>query len=84
MGRFKGYPRVFGLSWAIVAHTDSRFDPHILQRFLHAYQRVQTLTIGELWAVAIALRVVLVENLRRLAENMVSDQARTSGGEFTG
>ena len=73
-GPFKGYPRVFGLSWAIVAHTDSRFDPHILQRFLHAYQRVQTLTIGELWAVAIALRVVLVENLRRLAENMVSDQ----------
>jgi cyclic beta-1,2-glucan synthetase len=73
-GPFKGYPRVFGLSWAFVAHTDSRFDPHILCRFLNAYQRVQPLTIGELWAVAIALRVVLVENLRRLAESMVSDQ----------
>ena len=35
---------------------------------MRAYQRVQPLTIGELWAVAIALRVVLVENLRRLAE----------------
>ena len=73
-GPFKGYPRVFGLAWAFVAHTDSRFDPHILCRFLCAYQRVQPLTIGELWAVAIALRVVLVENLRRLAESMVSDQ----------
>ena len=74
-GPFKGYPRVYGLSWAFVAHTDSHFDPLILCRFLRAYQRVQPLTIGELWAVAIALRVVLVENLRRLAESMVSDQA---------
>jgi cyclic beta-1,2-glucan synthetase len=73
-GPFKGYPRVYGLSWAFVAHTDSRFDPQSLCRFLRAYQRVQPLTIGELWAVAIALRVVLVENLRRLAESMVSDQ----------
>jgi cyclic beta-1,2-glucan synthetase len=74
-GPFKGYPRVYGLCWAFVAHTDSRFDPQMLCRFLHAYQRVQPLTIGELWAVAIALRIVLVENLRRLAESMVSDQA---------
>ena len=73
-GPFQGFPRVYGLSWAFVAHTDSRFDPQMLSRFLRAYQRVQPLTIGELWAVAIALRVVLVENLRRLAEQMVSDQ----------
>ena len=76
-GPFKGYPRVFGLSWAFVAHTDSRFDPKMLCRFLDAYQRVQPLTIGELWAVAITLRVVLVENLRRLADAMVIDQADT-------
>jgi cyclic beta-1,2-glucan synthetase len=74
-GPFHGYPRVFGLAWAFVAHTDSRFDPEMLCRFLHAYQRVQALTIGELWAVAIAVRVVLVENLRRLADDIVSAQA---------
>ena len=74
-GPFTGYPRVYGLSWAFVAHTDSRFDPRMLTRFLLAYQRVQPLTIGELWAVAITLRVVLVENLRRLAEGMVRAQA---------
>jgi len=73
-GPFQGYPRVYGLSWAFVAHTDSRFDPQMLRGFLRAYQTVQPLTIGELWAVAIALRVVLVENLRRLAEEMVTDQ----------
>ena len=26
-GQLAGYPRVFGIAWAYVAHTDSRFDP---------------------------------------------------------
>ena len=74
-GPFEGYPRVYGLAWALVAHTDSRLDPDTLRRFVRAYQRVQPLTIGELWAVAITLRVVLVENLRRLAEAIVRGRA---------
>src|SRR3990167_6068876 len=74
-GHLEGYPRVYGLAWAFVAHTDSRFDPEMLRRFVRAYQRVQPLTIGELWAVAITLRVVLVENLRRLAEGIVRGRA---------
>ena len=74
-GHLQGYPRVYGLAWAFVAHTDSRFDPETLRRFVRAYQRVQPLTIGELWAVAITLRVVLVENLRRLAERIVHGRA---------
>jgi cyclic beta-1,2-glucan synthetase len=74
-GPLAGYPRVFGLAWAFVAHTDSLFDPQALGRFVRAYQRVQPLTIGELWAVAITLRIVLVENLRRAAERIVSSRA---------
>src|SRR6266446_4156009 len=74
-GPFAGYPRVFGIAWAFVAHTDSRFDPDMLCRFVRAYQRVQPLTIGELWAVAITLRIVLVENLRRAAKRIVSRRA---------
>ena len=70
-GHLEGYPRVFGIAWAFVAHTDSRFEPELLRRFVKAYQRLQPLNIGELWAVAITLRVVLVENLRRLAEAIV-------------
>jgi len=73
-GPLKGYPRVFGVAWAFVAHTDSRFEPEMLCRFVQAYQRVQPLTIGELWAVAITLRIVLVENLRRSAERIVSER----------
>ncbi|PMR77904.1 GH36-type glycosyl hydrolase domain-containing protein [Billgrantia endophytica] len=74
-GPFAGYPRVFELAWAFVAHTDSHFDPDILRSFITAYQRVQPLTIGELWAVAITLRIVLVENLRRLADQIINEQS---------
>ena len=74
-GPLNGYPRVLGVAWAFVAHTDSRFDPETLRSFVRAYQRVQPLTIGELWAVAITLRIVLVENLRRAAARIVSSRA---------
>ena len=74
-GPFAGYPRVFGVAWAFVAHTDSRFDPDMLCRFVSAYQDVQPLTIGELWAVGITLRIVLVENLRRLADLIMHSSA---------
>jgi len=74
-GPFAGYPRVFGVAWAFVAHTDSHFDPQILRRFIDAYQRVQPLTIGELWAVAITLRIVLIENLRRLTDQITAGRA---------
>jgi cyclic beta-1,2-glucan synthetase len=73
-GPLRGHPRVFGLAWAFIAHTDSRFDPEALRCFLRAYQRIQPLTIGELWAVAITLRIVLVENLRRAAARIVSNR----------
>ena len=73
-GHLRGFPRVYGIAWAIVAHTDSRFDPDWLIRFVRAYQRVQPLTIGELWAVPISLRIVMVENLRRLAVRIVGSQ----------
>ncbi|HWG59618.1 MAG TPA: glucoamylase family protein [Candidatus Acidoferrales bacterium] len=71
-GEFQGYPRVLAIAWAFISHTDSQIDPSILRRFVLAYQRVQPLTIGELWALAITLRVVLVENLRRLSEKIVA------------
>ncbi len=74
-GHLAGYPRVLGLAWAYIAHTDSRFDPESLRRMVRAYQEVEPLTIGELWAIAISLRILLVENLRRLAEQIVRSRA---------
>src|SRR5207248_3315008 len=71
-GVFKNYPRIYALSVALIAHTDSYLDSETLRRFINAYQKVAPLSIGELWAVPITLRIALVENLRRLATRIVS------------
>ena len=73
-GEFEGYPRIYAIAVALVAHTDSHLDVETLRRFLKAYQSVTPLNIGELWAIAITLRLVLVENLRRLATRIVTSR----------
>ncbi len=70
-GPLAGHPRIFGLVWAYVAHNDSRFEPATLTEFVVEYQQVQPLTIGELWAVAISLRLILIENLRRVSQRIM-------------
>lgn len=71
-GPLAGYPRIYGIAWALIAHTDSTLDIERLERFLKAYQEVSPLTIGELWAIAITLRLTLVENLARLTAAVVA------------
>src|SRR5689334_6139112 len=66
-GELKDYPRIYAVALALITHTDSRLDTNTLRRFIAAYQTVAPLSIGEVWAVAITLRLALVENLRRLA-----------------
>ncbi|HEX7473419.1 MAG TPA: protein ndvB, partial [Candidatus Limnocylindrales bacterium] len=82
-GHLAGYPRVLGLAWAYIAHTDSRFDPESLRRMVRAYQTVEPLTMGELWAIAISLRILLVDNLRRVADQIVRGRsARQTADEL--
>ena len=70
-----GLPRIYGVAWAFVAHTDSAFSEELLVLFLNAYQETRELTLGELWALPTTLRVVLIENLRRLAERAAANKA---------
>ncbi len=69
-----GLPRIYGVAWAWVAHTDSGLDATLLTAYLKAYQRQRALTLGELWALPTTLRAVLLENLRRLAERIALQQ----------
>src|SRR6266436_8338379 len=70
-GPLRDYPRIYAFAVALIAHTDSHLDTETLRRFISAYQKVSPLSIGELWAVPISLRLALVENLRRLATRIV-------------
>ena len=67
----KGYPRVYLLARELIAHTAGRIDLETIVDFTSAYQRITPLTIGEIWAVPIMLRLGLVEELRRLADGVV-------------
>jgi cyclic beta-1,2-glucan glucanotransferase len=71
----EGHARVYALAEEIIRHSDSRFDRHQLVRFLVSFQAVTPLTIGELWAWPSMLKLALIENLRRLAEEMLEARA---------
>ncbi len=66
----QGLPRVYGICWAYVAHTDSVFNNELFSAYIEAYQEVSELRLSELWALPTTLRVVLLENLRRAADSI--------------
>ena len=66
-GALSGFPRIYELAVEVVAHTDNRLETATLKAFLESYQSLSPLTIGEIWAFPISLRLALIENLRRFA-----------------
>ena len=66
-----GDVRAYALAVELVRHSDSRLDRQQLVAFLTSYQTVAPLTIGELWAWPSMLRLALLENLRRLADEIL-------------
>ncbi|MBL7870461.1 MAG: cyclic beta 1-2 glucan synthetase [Cyclobacteriaceae bacterium] len=73
-----GLPRVYALAIEIILHGDGHIDIHGLQSFIGAYQKEKNLTLGELWAVPIMLRLALIENLSRVAARIAVDRADTA------
>ncbi len=82
-GPLAGYPRVYALAIELLRHTDSRIDEEHLLGFIHAYQTIAPLTMGELWAVAIILRYGLIESLANLAADLMEErQFRQEGAAW--
>ena len=71
-----GHARVSVMAIEFIRHRDSRLDEPGLIEFLASYQRIAPLTIGELWAWPSMIKLALVENLRRLADELM--EARDS------
>jgi cyclic beta-1,2-glucan synthetase len=69
-GPRKGFPRVYDVVMELVRHSDGQVDPDNLSHFIRAYQTVHPLTLGELWAVPIMLRLSLIENLHLVAQRI--------------
>jgi cyclic beta-1,2-glucan synthetase len=81
-GPSAGLPRVYDIALETISHGDGQFDPASFGRFIAAYQTVSTLTLGELWAVPIMLRLALIENLRRVATRIIAHRMGRDLADF--
>ncbi len=72
-GNSDGMPRVYDIALEIISHSDGRVDSHGLKGFISAYQSEKILTLGELWAIPIMMKLAVIENLRRIAERIALD-----------
>ncbi|MDO8207663.1 MAG: glucoamylase family protein [Gallionella sp.] len=66
-GLSAGFPRIYDLALELISHMDGRVDSDNATHFIAAYQTVEPLKLGELWAFPIMLQLALLENLRRVA-----------------
>lgn len=69
-----GAARIYAMALEAIRHSDGRLDAGRLQRFVSSYQTQVPLTMGELWAWPLMLKAGLVENLRRLATELLADR----------
>ncbi|MBW8305406.1 MAG: hypothetical protein K0M46_00795, partial [Thiobacillus sp.] len=65
-GPAAGFPRIYDLALELISHMDGRVDSDNATQFIAAYQTVEPLKLGELWAFPIMLQLALLENLRRV------------------
>ncbi len=69
-GPSAGLPRVYDIVLEMIAHVDAQIDVAPLSGFIAAYQTVNHLKLGELWAIPIMLRLGLIENLNRITARL--------------
>lgn len=62
-GPSAGYPRVYELAKVLVETEDANIDVGVVRRFVRAYEAIQPLDIGELWAVPLMLRLAVIQCL---------------------
>ena len=74
-GPSSGFPRVYDIVLELIAHVDAQIDLAPLSAFVAAYQTVDSLRLGELWAVPIMLRLGLIEDLQRVTSRLALARA---------
>ncbi|HHY83008.1 MAG TPA: glycosyl transferase, partial [Clostridiales bacterium] len=66
-GKYSGYPRIYGISAAMVEHLDGKIDEDTIVAVLEAYQNHSPLTSKELWAFPTMLRICLLQRIKDIA-----------------
>ena len=76
-----GTPRIYDIIVELITHTDGRLDEASVALMLSEYQRVSALTLGELWAIPVMLRIGYLENVRRMAVRASRDVAERESAD---
>jgi cyclic beta-1,2-glucan synthetase len=70
-GEFKGMPRIYELVLNLINHTDNLVNVDVLAEYVQSYQEVRTLKQGEIWAIPIMVRLILIQNLASKAKRIL-------------
>lgn len=73
-GPLKGHARIYTVALELVSHTDGRIDERVLLNYINAYQSHNILASRELWALAIMIKLALIENIRYTCQTIEESQ----------
>jgi cellobiose phosphorylase len=75
-------PRVYDIALETISHGDGHVKANSLRAFVAAYQAITPLTLGELWAIPIMLRLALLENLRRIGARIAAHRRDRNRADY--
>ncbi|MDZ7757971.1 glycosyltransferase family 2 protein [Rhodohalobacter sp.] len=70
-GEYEGLPRVYELIMNYLLHSDNLVDEEVLIHYIQHYQQFETLKLGEIWAIPIMIRLLLIQNLSEKASRII-------------
>jgi cyclic beta-1,2-glucan synthetase len=68
---YKGLPRVYEIILNFLTHTDNLLDVDALSEYIQNYQEEETLTLGEIWAIPIMIRFILIQKLAEKSDRIL-------------
>lgn len=80
-GSLKGYPRIYAISREILGFYKDKVSIENISAFLSKYQNTTILTMGELWALPIMLKISYIEFIGRSATFIVNKANDRHRGE---
>ncbi|HWA84286.1 MAG TPA: hypothetical protein VG820_12655, partial [Fimbriimonadaceae bacterium] len=81
-GIWKGLPRVYAVACEVVESSDGRLTRKAVESFLQAFQTESVLTIAELWALPMMIRLRLIEFLTALGVDVERRQIESEKVAF--
>jgi len=71
VGEHEGLPLVYELIMNYLIHTDNLVDEEVLTQYIQHYQQARTLNLGEIWAIPIIIRLILIQKLSEKATHVL-------------